>query len=145
MVEKHRWTLEEAQALARRLDEAERPVDLDKRSLVQGELHPIINRKLRQGWTHKAVCEELAQLGVEVAPSTLRRYLREAKTARRPRKRERGARVPGAQSGAPVAAGASSQSAAIHSAGTVNPPAAEGDIGRSKTGEGAGLPNFRTA
>lgn len=126
MAEKRGWTMEEARALASRLERVERPADLDKRSLVQGALYPVIARKLRRGWTHEAVCEELARLGIEVAPSTLRSYLRKGKAARRSRQRDRVGRVSG-----PAAAGQAAPEAAETAAESA------GDVGEEKVAEAA--------
>lgn len=77
------WTLEQAQALAEQLEAAERTTVLNKRQLIGEVMYPTIAAKLKLGWSYQAVCEELAQLGIEVTPHTLRTYLKSRAKTRR--------------------------------------------------------------
>ncbi len=77
------WTLEQAQALAKQLEATERTLTLNKRQLISEVMYPTIAAKLKLGWTHQAVCEELAQLGIAVTPHTLRTYLKSRTHTRR--------------------------------------------------------------
>ena len=81
--EQKNWTLEQAQALADRLQASERSMVLNKRQLICEVMHPVITAKLKNGWTHQAVCEELAQLGIAITPNTLRSYLKNRSKTRR--------------------------------------------------------------
>lgn len=81
--EQKNWTLEQAKALADRLEASERSMVLNKRQLICEVMYPAITAKLKNGWTHQAVCEELAQLGIAITPNTLRSYLKGRSKTRR--------------------------------------------------------------